>query len=255
MLKKTKPWQVPILTYHYIRNYDNQEDSLGVGLSVSPENFERQIKYLSENNYNTISFSDLFNNTILPPQPIILTFDDGYEDAYTEAFPVLKKYNFTGTFYIITNKLYLTENQLREMQAAGMNIGVHTENHLLLPNLNSKQLNSEILVSKSKLEGMGIQALDFSYPYGKHTWKVRRIVKKVGLRSAVTTVYGVNIHLCDRYQMLRISVHNNHYGENLLSKINSNLLSRPRWQVFFCRILNRIFKNKINPLRYEINTK
>ena len=85
---------ITILNYHKV-------DNMNIALSVLPEDFDRQMAYLKENGYNTINTDQLYdymvNGAELPENPIMITFDDGYEDNYQNAYPILKKYGFTGT--------------------------------------------------------------------------------------------------------------------------------------------------------------
>src|SRR5262245_45871507 len=109
---------VPILMYHYISASPSATDRIRYGLSVPPEMFEAQLRLLSNHGYNTITLRELYEylaiGTALPDNPIVLTFDDGYVDNYTNAFPLLQKYGMRGTFFILTgpaddgNPNYLT---------------------------------------------------------------------------------------------------------------------------------------------------
>jgi len=126
-LSKSNPSTIPIFMYHYIRSYFNTNDPIGVDLSVSPEKFEEQLAWLKNNGYHNV-FPNFFNSPKpLSFAPVILTFDDGYQDAYDSAFPMLQKYQMAGIFYLIVNKIgtpgYLTWDEIREMQNAGMSFG------------------------------------------------------------------------------------------------------------------------------------
>src|SRR3990167_8666691 len=136
-IPKVTTYQVPILMYHYIRDASN-ESQLGKNLSVSPETFKAQVKWLKENNYSTIKLADMADPDkkaiskiyLEKKKPIILTFDDGYLDAYTQAFPILKEYQFIGTFFVINDYIgrdyRLTQTQITEMEQVGMEFGSHT---------------------------------------------------------------------------------------------------------------------------------
>ena len=99
--------KVPILMYHYIGYNPDPADKARYILATNPDNFKQQMKYLSDQSYQTISLDTLYaalkKQTTLPSKPIILTFDDGYEDFYTNAYPLLKKYNLKSTLYVIVN--------------------------------------------------------------------------------------------------------------------------------------------------------
>ncbi|MCX6812828.1 MAG: polysaccharide deacetylase family protein [Candidatus Berkelbacteria bacterium] len=98
---------VPILMYHHIRVYNDSNDSIGTGLSVPPNQFQEEMNYLRDNNFTTINFFDFVNfpASNLPDKPVIVTFDDGYQDAFDNAMPILKMNNQNGVFYIISGFL------------------------------------------------------------------------------------------------------------------------------------------------------
>jgi len=184
--------EIPILMYHYIRQLPN--DELGRSLSVDPQSFENQIKAIKDAGYSTITFSDLEENN-LPPKPIIITFDDGYADAYDNAYPILKKYNIRGIFYIISDRVgdneYLSWQQIREMAAGGMIFGSHTKSHPDLPQASSTIVKKELEESKQDIENHINESInDFSYPAGKYNKQVISAVYGAGYKSAVTTHFG-----------------------------------------------------------------
>ena len=125
--------------YHHIQDAPPGSNALRRDLSVSPQNFEAQLRYLQQEGYQTVSLYDLvLHLTVgkpLPERPIILTFDDGYADAYTQAFPLLQHYGFTGTFFLTSapidanNPAFLSWDNVREMHEAGMAMEVHSYDH------------------------------------------------------------------------------------------------------------------------------
>ena len=209
---KVEKYEVPILMYHYIRDAENM-DRLGQGLSVSPANFELHMKYLRENDYETMKLVDLADPdlkkisqlTYEKKKPIIITFDDGYEDAYTAAFLILKKYKFIGTFFIIRNFVgtygYLNRNQIAKMEKAGMEIGSHSIDHANLVGLFWKDQKKQIFNSKEK-------ASIFCYPIGKYNANSVALVKEAGYLAAVTTKNGVAREISDLYTLPRVRVEN-----------------------------------------------
>src|SRR5262249_10543109 len=152
LAKSLRP-RVPILLFHHI------DQQLGKW-HVSPRRFEQDLAYLSKAGYHTISLDTymdaLQKGAALPDKPIILTFDDGYRDNYDNAFPLLKKYGMTGTFYIVTgrvgNKNFVTWDDLTAMHNAGMEIGAHTVDHPFLTRLPPLTAFGEIWLSKLALE-------------------------------------------------------------------------------------------------------
>lgn len=157
-------------------------------LWVSPEKFRAQVKYLLDHGYTTILFSDLLRahkgETALPERAVLITFDDGYENNYLHAWPILKELGAKGNIYIVFNTIgkvnswhnpasepwvnMATLAQLKEMQASGViEYGSHTMNHPHLSALKPDDAAWEMAESKRQLEalfGRGLSA--FAYPYG-----------------------------------------------------------------------------------------
>ncbi|HVN16074.1 MAG TPA: polysaccharide deacetylase family protein [Anaerolineales bacterium] len=160
--------QVPILMYHHIA-----VSPIGSRYYVPPTLFEDELKLLHNWGYTTITTTMLVDaitkGASLPPRPIILTFDDSNEDNYTNAFPIMKKYGFTGVLYVVVDYIntpnYLTTDQIKEMAAAGWEVGSHSETHSDL--LTSDSVRFEVVQSKLDLEKMlGVPILTFAYPFG-----------------------------------------------------------------------------------------
>ena len=162
--------KVPILMYHHV-----EVAPIVSNFRVSASKFEDELRLLHDWGYTTITTTMLVNaiqqGAELPPRPIILTFDDAWEDNYTVAFPIMKKYGFTGVLYIpytyIGAEGCLTADQLKEMVAAGWEIGSHSLSHPDLNTMPQERLRAEIVDSRKKLEGLlGVPILTFAYPYG-----------------------------------------------------------------------------------------
>jgi len=151
--------QVPILMYHHVAIPGPNADAIRRDLSVSPAAFEAQMAYLASHGYRPVSLLDLFEHLqggqALPPRPIILTFDDGYDDNYTSAYPILRRYGLQGTFFIITGLVgrpgYLTWEQAREMRRGGMSLESHTCNHPDLAKGAPWYVDKEVKEAKSAL--------------------------------------------------------------------------------------------------------
>mgnify|MGYP001307773922 FL=1 len=188
--------RVPVLMYHKIGPVEN-ENSPNAYLSVKTEQFEEQIKYLSEQGY-TFLFPDERHYADQCEKPVIITMDDGYMDNYTNAYPILKKYNAKATIYMIGSYVhkesYLTKNLLKEMAASGLvNIGSHTMSHGDLSQMNEQQLAYEMKESKAFLENIVQQPVtDLSYPYGNLTDTVVNKARQY-YWTAVTVNQGNNI--------------------------------------------------------------
>ena len=162
---------VPILLYHHVALL--QSENL---YYVSPDAFERQMHLLHEWGYTTISVELLVNaikqGAELPPKPIILTFDDGSESIFTNALPIMQKYIFTGTVYIVYNYMglrnYMNPDQIRGLYASGWEIGSHSQSHADLTERPDRQMD-EIVESRRKLQSLlGVLILSFAYPFGAY---------------------------------------------------------------------------------------
>jgi peptidoglycan/xylan/chitin deacetylase (PgdA/CDA1 family) len=185
--------------YHYIRVNPVATDRAGFALSVTPADFARQLRFLEERGYTTLTMSQVsdfvLTGTPLPQKSIALTFDDGYDDAFTVAKPALDRQGMTATFYVVTgfvnHPFYMTWGQIAALDRSGMEIGAHTVHHLGLPRLSGLQRWDELTLSRSTLEGMlNHPVVDFCYPGGEFDAASEIAVREAGYVSATTTAYG-----------------------------------------------------------------
>jgi len=194
---------VPILMYHYISDPPPGSDRLRYSLSVTPANFDAQMSYLQQAGFRAITLEDLYNylmqGTPLPDKPIILTFDDGYEDAFTFAMPILQKHGFLGTFFVLTGPAdrdgeegcYLTWKQIATMSAAGMDMELHGREHVDLRNRPNDFLVHQIAGGRDSIEAhTGRPVRWFAYPSGHYDAAVVRVLKSAGFVGSATTAYG-----------------------------------------------------------------
>src|SRR5579859_6620537 len=169
--------RVPILMYHYVSDPPPGSDKYRVDLSVPPAKFAAQLHWLKDNGYQTIAPDDLYAALVggrkLPDHPILLTFDDGYVDAYANAYPILQKYGFTGTFFLVTGFIdegrpgFLNWDQVKEMSDAGMAMQNHSREHLDMRNRDHDWLVYQILGPEETIEAhTGIRPRFFCYPSG-----------------------------------------------------------------------------------------
>jgi len=170
---------VPILMYHHISSQPPLAQSQ-VGLTVTDENFAAQLAYLAAHGYHAVRLVDLFDNLYygrpLPDRPVVLSFDDGYLDNYTDAFPLLRRYHMVGEFAIIAAypgitlgvNRYMTWPQITEMAAVGMDIESHTIDHQDLGLLDPAHATYEIQYSRGIIETRIHRAVQFmTYPSGE----------------------------------------------------------------------------------------
>ena len=231
----TPPAQgVPILEYHMVNDSPVQGAEK---YAVSVKDFEEQLDYLESQGYHTIRIIDFIKakkgKFKLPEKPVILTFDDGYEDNYTEMMPRITKRGMTATVYVVVNDIgrdgYLTWDQMREMQAAGIEIGCHTGDHVPITELSDEERAYEVKTPKLLMEWNGINTVfSFSYPNGKYDEKTPKLLKDSEYLSAVTGDAGLNTFDTDPYLMQRINIPPPRFGitEFKLRLLKSDIMTK-----------------------------
>ncbi len=161
--------RIPVFLWHHVGPVPGYKSERT--LNVSIETFRQQMEYLKAKEYRTLSIDEFIYQIKSGNNPkqksVLLTFDDGYMDNYTNVFPILKEFGFKATFFIPVNKAGINKSQLKEMAEAGMDIESHTLNHRSLGhNLSGETLINEVKKSKSLLEeATGKQVKAFAYPY------------------------------------------------------------------------------------------
>jgi peptidoglycan/xylan/chitin deacetylase (PgdA/CDA1 family) len=205
-------YTVPILMYHSV---DESPESL----SVSPEIFERQMYYLKSHRYHVISLDEFVEGKrkgrTFPHNTVVITFDDGFEDNYTAAYPSLKRYGFPATIFLIVDRIgttfdevtYLTWDQIKEMSRNGITFGSHTWRHTYVPDFSLEEFWLEAISSKKEIElQTGQPVRHFCYPSGGFTEGAKAILQRAGYRSAATTNRGLDRYQQDLYELKRVKV-------------------------------------------------
>ena len=206
--------QVPILMYHYVEYVKDPNDKVRLSLNTTPYILEEEVKTLINGGYTFITNKQLADaidgKAVLPTSPIMLTFDDGYADFYTDAYPILKRYNAKATEYVISGFLnrqnHLSTAQLREIASDGLvEIGAHTVNHVWLKGSSLQNEVYEVSQSKSTLESLtNIPVVSFAYPFGAFDNQTAKVVENSGFKSAVSTLPGVDINNDNRFFLFRL---------------------------------------------------
>lgn len=170
---------VPTLMYHAV-----SDDCWGVReLFVSPSSLEAQLQYLQENGYTTVFFEELSRADEIE-KPVLLTFDDGYDDNYTHLFPLLQKYGAKANIFLVTGGLggehYLTEDQVRQMQESGLvSFQSHTVSHPYLDECTKEQLHWELSESKAALARLtGKEPFVLCYPFGRYDSAALEVIRE-----------------------------------------------------------------------------
>ena len=202
--------KIAIFVYHSVRPHILHESKIQDTYDVTPELFEEHLRYLKENGYTVITMDRLESDLLHgikktdTTKRVVISFDDGWENQYTYAYPLLKKYKVPAIFYVYTQPLgykhFLTWQQIKEMKANGMEIGSHTLTHPFFKKINDEKLRFEISESKKRLEKeLGSPVNHFASPFGYSNTYIESVVKESGYHTGRTIFRGV--HHKDMYSL------------------------------------------------------
>lgn len=223
-----KRYEMPIIMYHRVVD---SPDEVGVhGTYVTKELFKKHMQLLKDNGYRTVTFKELAEDHLLTKRFdkgnkfVVLTFDDGYEDNYRVMFPILKEFGAKAVIFLLSESKYnewdvnnphnpekrfdlMSEEQVKEMAAYGVEFGAHTKTHPYLSSLPIEEAREQIVQCKQKLEQTyGQPFITFAYPYGDLNDEVKSEVRKAGFTFAVSTDSGeINVD-SDLFQIRRIGI-------------------------------------------------
>ena len=254
----------------YHRVIETEEEKGYYDTFVTKENFEKQMKYLKENNYEPIFFKDIKNGEYknrFNKKYVIITFDDGYKDNYKVALPILKKYNFKIVLFLITDCEYnkwdveaegrekekrfplMTKEEVQELIKSGLvEIGGHTSNHLDMPFIEQEKLKEDLIFSKEKLKKLtGEELVSFAYPWGNNDDKSKKLIRKLGYKFAVATESGTACFSDDLYEIQRIGI----YSKDDIDKFKEKISGR----YLFKREKRNEMKKKRNKIRQILGIK
>jgi peptidoglycan/xylan/chitin deacetylase (PgdA/CDA1 family)/glycosyltransferase involved in cell wall biosynthesis len=223
--EKSETFQLPILMYHHVAPTGSAKFTRW---RVTPEAFEAQLRCLQDAGAYSITLEEwrtaLMAKTPLPGKPVIITFDDGYLDFATYAWPVLKRYGFSATVFIVadfagqTNRwdrifdygedlAILNWEQIRQLRAEGVEFGSHTLNHYPLTSLSPVEVVREAAQSRAIIEReLGIPITTFAYPYGDLDSVVQRLIGTCGYDIAVSCRPGYSSFQDPLLQLARIEI-------------------------------------------------
>ncbi len=225
VVNHTEEQNIPILMYHSISSHASPRFRPCI---VSPEMFEEHLSYLDQCHYTSVTVTQFVQAMArggdgLPDRPVVLTFDDGYADFYTQALPALQRHGFTATLYLATafvggtsrwlqhmgegTRPMLTWDQLAEISASRIECGAHTHTHRPLDMLPPAIVRDEIVHSKELLEEhLGQQVSSFAYPSGHYSARVRQIVRAAGYASACAIKGTLSSLHDDPYALARLAI-------------------------------------------------
>ena len=180
--------KIPVLMYHSLQ-YDPSDPQNSA--RIRAEEFAAQMKWLHDNGYQAVSLDRLYQGLSsgggFPSRSVVLTFDDGYGDFYTNGYPVLRQYGFAATVFMISGEVgkagYLTADQLRDISSGGVEVEDHTVTHPHLGKLSYDAQLGELSDSRTALQGItGGTVQDIAYPYGEFGENTLRAARALGYR-------------------------------------------------------------------------
>lgn len=210
---------------------------------LSPEVFREQMDYLGREGYTPITMSHLSlakdcGPDILPEKPVVLTFDDGFSDFYTDAFPILQQHGYVATLFIATayvggastwleaegegKRVMLNWQQLLEVVDAGIECGAHCHQHLQLDTVPLATAREGIQLSKNMLEEqLSRRVRSFAYPFGYYTHRLRKTVREAGFTSACAVGDSVSCAGDDPFALPRLWIRAETDKESLSRRLSS----------------------------------
>ncbi|MBP2623123.1 polysaccharide deacetylase family protein [Streptococcus oricebi] len=232
-VKQDNPVKIPILMYHAIHEMDPSE-AANAGLIVSPQTFESHLKALKEAGYYTLTPAEAYKvltENVLPENKskvVWLTFDDSLADFYSQAFPLLEKYQMRATNNVITGFVengradMLTLDQIKEMKEKGMSFEDHTVNHPDLSASSEESQTSELQVSKQYLDSnLSQTTTTVAYPSGRYTDTTLQIAQNLGYKMGLTTNNGLASAADGLLSLNRVRVNPTTTAQDLLNEISN----------------------------------
>ena len=218
--------KIPVLAYHKI---DLPTPDVKIrGAFTAPQKFERQISYLKRKGFEFYTASEIIRFYLerdeFPPKAIAVTFDDGWKDNYTNAFPILKKYGAKATIFLVPAFIgkrtdavtadgegpreHLSENDILEMSRSGIDFASHSFSHKLFDRTPDEEIEFEVTESKKFIENLTQKECStFAYPAGFFTAFAKKAIKNAGYDAAFSTVYGSDdnsdVYALNRVEILR----------------------------------------------------
>lgn len=193
--------------------------------AVSAHTFFSQMQMLKDENYTVVSLNELelMRNERIPEGVVCITFDDGFKDTYTSAFPVLSEFNFPASVFVETASIggisknhgewfdMLSEKELRLLSNSGLvSIQPHTHNHPRLTAVSSKAAKSEIQKSKDIIEDLtGNTCNHFAYPYGLQNSATQNILHDIGINNGYTTQHDLVYKKSNSLALGRLNIRSN----------------------------------------------
>ena len=209
------PLRVPVLMYHEIAGIADTPSRL----AVAPRAFADQVAYLHDAGFTAITAGALAEilagSQALPERTVVISFDDGYGDFYSQALPLLKQYGLTATVFQTTGlvgvegtaKRMMNWRELAEAAGAGIEIGAHTHKHPQLDQLPDREMHEELSGPKRVLEDkLGMAVPGLAYPFGYSNAKVRRAAREAGYTYAYAVDNAMTTSGSDIFALPRLTI-------------------------------------------------
>jgi peptidoglycan/xylan/chitin deacetylase (PgdA/CDA1 family) len=206
---------VPILEYHRIIPISEAGGSLP-GLVMPPENFATQLDALKGAGWHTITLGSLGDDLIAHRAPsarsLVISIDDGWNDSYNYALPILQKHGFVATFFVISSRIggagFLSASQLQALRAAGNEIGNHTVSHVGLPSQTAANMKYQVDTASDQIAAVtGVRPKSFAYPYGSVSGSaIAAVAACPGMEIAVTEYTAIGETDVGRFDTPRLQI-------------------------------------------------
>ena len=252
---------LPILMYHSLSDDPEADKANYFKVCTHPERFSQHMDFLHQNGFQGVTLQEglerLDSSEGSSKQAVAITFDDGFRDFYTEAYPVLQKHRFSATMYLPTayigdttksfkGKECLNWNEVHELDNAGIEFGSHTVNHPKLVELSKTEIHTELSESKQRIENeLGKPTHSFAYPYAypqqdtEFSRHFTSVLEQCGYDNCVTTAIGTARHSHNRFQLKRLPA-NSADDKPLLA---AKLTGAYNWLATFQR-LKKLIRNR-----------
>ena len=252
VMRSVSAARVPILMYHSVSDSLFGKSHPYYQINCSPPVFARQMRWLRQNGYRTMDLTQMWSAMETGQdvsKTVVITFDDGYRDFYTDAFDAMRQCGFTATIFLATDRIqntpvridgvdYLTWSEVAELHKAGIQFGSHTVSHPDLRSLSPEQIEYELGCSKETIEQkLGAPVESFSYPFAfpeedkTFTQFLVGILENLGFENGVSTIIGRAGKHDNRYYLPRLPVNSWDDAALLRAKLEGGYdwLHWPQW--------------------------
>lgn len=254
-----------ILMYHMVSEPKTEAEKR---YACPPKRFEQHLNMLLREGFNVITIdavADFYTkNMPLPDKAVLITLDDGFEDNYIHAFPLLRAYKLPAIIYLVTGlvsatnewmsapkfakRALLSWSQIKEMSDYDIYFGSHTVSHPRLNTLDCDNICQQLSQSKQIIEdNLGKACLHFAYPYGLVGENTQDWVQKIGFKTACTTQSGFNNATTDPLMLHRIEVYGSDSAWQLKQKLTFGMNDANLWlpmQYYYQRLVNKLGLNR-----------